>query len=185
MIRPSRTTLHLSLACLCCGLLYSRFLALRTSRVTSHFFGGGMTLTNRRHCLYAPQDSRAGAEFPLRVGLLLRSCSLTYLNQTWLEAFDYLVNGVVGDGPWCPWLLDPAANPEVMVTTFTLSLTLSLTMLVWCSHGRTAMSRVCLCVIDLTAPGRCCAGWPSVKIVDINNIVYCNWLTPVLALTYI
>lgn len=52
------------------------------------------------------QDSRRGVEFPLAVRLALQSCAVKYLNQTWLEALDYLMNGVLGDGPWCPWLLD-------------------------------------------------------------------------------
>ncbi|CAM9181313.1 unnamed protein product, partial [Ectocarpus fasciculatus] len=56
------------------------------------------------------QDSRQGIEFPLSVNLVLQSCTVNYLNQTWLETLDYLMNGVLGDGPWCPWLLIP--QPE-------------------------------------------------------------------------
>ncbi|CAN0549958.1 unnamed protein product, partial [Ectocarpus sp. 12 AP-2014] len=56
------------------------------------------------------QDSRQGVEFPISVNLVLQSCTVNYLNQTWLETLDYLMNGVLGDGPWCPWLLIP--QPE-------------------------------------------------------------------------
>lgn len=62
------------------------------------------------------QDSRRGVDFPLAVGLVLRSCAVNYLNQTWLEAMDYLMNGVLGDGPWCPWLLDAEVNLRARVS---------------------------------------------------------------------
>ncbi|CAM9624951.1 unnamed protein product, partial [Sphacelaria rigidula] len=50
------------------------------------------------------QDTR-DTEFPLGVQIVLQSCAVAYLNQTWLEAFDYFLHGVLGDGPWRPWLL--------------------------------------------------------------------------------
>lgn len=58
-----------------------------------------------------PQDSRPNVEFPLGVSLVLQSCAAIYLNQTWLEVMDFVMNGVLGDGPWCPWLLVP--EPKV------------------------------------------------------------------------
>ncbi|CAM9729590.1 unnamed protein product [Ectocarpus sp. 6 AP-2014] len=58
------------------------------------------------------QDSRQGVEFPISMNLVLQSCTVNYLNQTWLETLDYLMNGVLGDGPWCPWLLIPQPEDE-------------------------------------------------------------------------
>ena len=63
-------------------------------------------ITQPAHATHATQDSRA-VEFPLELKLELQSCAVSYLNQTWLEAFDYAMNGVLGDGPWCPWRLLP------------------------------------------------------------------------------
>ena len=60
-------------------------------------------------------------DFPLAVGLVLRSCAVNYLNQTWLEAMDYLMNGVLGDGPWCPWLLDAEVNLRARVSRYVFS----------------------------------------------------------------
>lgn len=46
-------------------------------------------------------------ESALSFKLVLQSCVVNYVNQAWIEALDYLMNGVLGDGPWCPWLLVP------------------------------------------------------------------------------
>lgn len=71
------------------------------------------------HYVFA-QDSRRDVEFPLTVTLVLQSCAVNYLNQTWLEAIDYLMNGVLGDGPWCPWLLDTEARARYFRPCFLL-----------------------------------------------------------------